>query len=824
MNSLIDLNGTWVLRQVGSENEWSALVPGCVHMDLERAGVIPPLDWRDNEEKSLWITKENWTYSRCFEVSAQDLLVDKLMLVCEGLDTLATVMVNGENVFNSNNMFRVWTFDIKPFVTAGNNEIVIRFDSPLPMMVEKQEEKPLAAWNVYQPEYAGRSHIRKMSCAFGWDWGPIAATAGIWKDIYIKPVVKTELYDVKIQQVHGGDGAVNLKVRWGVDQPVSAVVTLSFENEVVCKEEVSSLNTMIDLAIDNPKLWWPAGLGEQPLYDLDVAIFDGKTVLDSCHKNIGLRTLELVRENDDVGQTFTFSVNGKPFFVKGANCIPAKIYLPSVTKDVSAVIIDGAIDANMNMLRVWGGGIFESDDFYDLCDEKGILIWQDFLFACGSYPADDEFCENVRQEAIDNVKRLRHRASLALFCGNNELEGAFMSEAPEDGIMSMEEYSKIFDELLSDVVKELTEVPYIPGSPFSPLGDRMNASSHESGDAHLWSVWFGNEPFEFQRTWTCRFMSEFGFQSFPELKTIESFTIPDDRNWTSYIMDYHQRSQMGNQKIFAYILDWFRMPENFEKALWLSQLSQGFCLQYAVEHLRRLQPHNAGVLYWQINDMWPAASWSTMDCFGRWKASHYLAKRFFAADLISVLEITDDSNITDKQDPSVVAMQINVSNQSFDTQEYTIEWRMITTAGDVVATNQFDGTVLPQTNQEFDSIDCKSYVAQYGPRNLLFFVSLKKAGLIVSENLNFFKKPKHIELKKPTYTCDVLEQSYDECTIVVGSDVPSLWTRVELMGVESSLSDNFFHLDGSNNKTINIKIKDKPNGLDINEIIKISTT
>ncbi|MDA3800296.1 MAG: hypothetical protein PF692_14615 [Kiritimatiellae bacterium] len=823
MNNLIDLNGMWTLRQNGTENEWQGIVPGCVHMDLEKAGVIPPIDWRDNEEKSLWVGEEDWTYLRCFEISEEDILSDRLMLVCEGLDTLADVFINDQKVFHADNMYRTWRYDIKSFVQVGSNSIAVQFYSPLDTMVEKQAEKPLAAWNVYKSYYAGRGYVRKMACAFGWDWGPIAVTAGIWKDISIKPVVKTELNDVMISQTHE-DESVFLDVSWNVDKPVEALVTLSFNDEIISQQGVSSSDTFVEISIDSPKRWWPAGLGEQPLYDLDVIILDSETVLDSCHKKIGLRKLELIREDDEVGQSFSFKVNGNPFFVKGANCIPANIYLPSITKDMSAVVINAAIDANMNMLRVWGGGVFESEDFYDLCDEKGVLIWQDFMFACGSYPADDGFCENIRLEAVDNVKRLRHRASLALFCGNNELEGAFMSRGPKKGIMSMEDYSKIFDELLSDVVGELCDIPYMPGSPYSPVGDRMNASSYESGDAHLWSVWFGNEPFEFQRTWTCRFMSEFGFQSFPEFKTIEAFTEPDDRNWTSYIMDYHQRSQMGNKTIFAYMLDWFRMPENFEKALTMSQISQGLCLQYAVEHLRRLQPHNAGVLYWQINDIWPAASWSTMDCFGRWKASHYIAKRFFAPELISIVDVFDDANLTDKQTPTAVAMQFNVSNQTFEEHEYTVEWRLVTAStGKLVASDEQKTTVLPQSNKEFKLVECQDYIDQYGSRDLMFFASLYKNGSVISENVNFFVKPKHIKLKHPKYTYDVAKLSDDEYAISINSDVPSLWTQVDLSGVDYSASDNFFHLDGSNSRTINVKIKDKPDNLDINEIIKIST-
>ena len=439
---------------------------------------------------------------------------------------------------------------------------------------------------------------------------------------------------------------------------------------------------------------------------------------------------------------------------------------------------------------------------------------------CGGYLSDDEFIHNIRLETEDNMKRLRHRASLALICGNNELEGAFMSPNPDKGIMSMQEYKKIFDKELYNVVQKLCpEVPYIPGSPFTSVGDRMNASDYGSGDAHLWSVWFGNQPFEQQRTWTCRFMSEFGFQSFPAFKTIESFTEPEDRNWTSYIMDYHQRSQPGNKTIYAYMLDWFKMPKDFANAIILSQISQGMCLQFAVEHLRRIQPHNSGVLYWQINDMWPCASWSTVDCLGNWKASHYIAKRFFEPELISILDIKDNDSLSDKIISKTVAMEIHVSNQTLEEQEYTVEWKLVTTDGCVVKTDSEQLTVMPQSNSLVGSMNFQDEIKEYGERNLLFFAYLKKDGVTVSNNVNFFVRPKHIELKPAKFSCDVLEQNGNEYTIAINSNVPSLWTQIELPNAK--LSDNFFNLDGEHSNIIKVKTSAQTD--DIKAAIKIKS-
>ena len=818
---MINLNGNnWTLQQVGKDQQWNAVVPGCVHMDLEKAGVIPPMNWRDNESKTTWIAEENWSYSRTFQVSAEDMSADKLMVVCEGLDTLATVLINGAEILNADNMFRIWSCDIKTNLIVGDNNITINFDSPLPYIAERQENKFLHAWNIFREEYLGRGHIRKMACSFGWDWGPIAPTAGIWKDIYIKPVFKTELKDVRIVQDHLNDGSVDIKVDWSVDAPVDAEITLSFKDEVVVSKNSVAGDNSVLLHVENPNLWWPAGLGEQPLYDISIKITDEDKVLDECSKKIGLRTLELKRERDEAGESFCFAVNGKPFFAKGANWIPIKIYLPSITKEDYEKNLRDAVDANMNMIRVWGGGIFENEDFYDICDEKGILVWQDCMFACGSYPSEDEFCNSIRLETEDNLKRLRHRASLALICGNNELEGAFMSPDPGKGIMTMEEYEKVFDKELYNVVQELCpEIPYIPGSPYTPVGDRMNASDQGSGDAHLWDVWFGAKPFEVQRTWHCRFMSEYGFQSFPELKTIESFTEPEDRNWTSYIMDYHQRSPPGNKTIYSYMLDWFKMPKDFSSGITLSQISQGMCLQFAVEHLRRIQPHNSGVLYWQINDMWPCASWSTVDCLGNWKASHYIAKRFFEPELISILDIKDEDSLSDKIISKTIAMEIHVSNQTFEEQDYTIDWKLVTTDGSVVKTDSEQLKVMPQSNRLVSSMNFQKETKEYGERNLLFFAYLKKDDVIVSSNVNFFVKPKHIELKSAKYSCKVLEQVGNEYTISISSDVPTLWTQIELENAK--MSDNFFNLDGEQSNVIKVKTSVKTD--DIKAKIKIKS-
>lgn len=809
------LNGPWELQQAGQDQRFEATVPGCVHTDLLAAGAIDEPFYRDNELRLLWIGEADWVYRRSFEVDAALLEHEAVRLRCLGLDTLATIRLNGDVIGRTENMYRAWAFDVKSHLQPGTNHIEIQFDSALNYVQQREQaEKVLPAWGVGHHKLNGGGWIRKQPSNFGWDWGPMLLTCGIWRDIELVAFDTARLNDVHILQDHDTPGQVGLSVQVGVEQldaaaSLNAVGIVRFDGEVVAEASapVNDGTSEIALTIADPKLWWPNGLGEQPLYEVEVRLIDAAdTQLDSQSKNIGLRTLKLDRHPDEWGESFQFVVNGVPFFAKGANWIPADTFVTRLTPvDYRRLLVD-AVAANMNMLRVWGGGIYEADAFYDVCDELGICVWQDFMFACATYPAfDSDYMANVKAEAEDNVRRIRHHPSLALWCGNNELEQGLVGDEWTDKTMSWDDYSRLYDDLLADVATTLDpQTDYWPSSPHTPAGDRRDFNNPDSGDAHLWSVWHGREPFEWYRTCDHRFNSEFGFQSFPEPATTATYTEPKDRNITSFVMEHHQRSGIGNSTIIHYMLDWFRLPTSFDNTLWLSQILQGMGIKYAVEHWRRAMPRGMGTLYWQINDCWQVASWSSLDYFGRWKALHYMARYFYAPLLLSAVEDLDQGTVA-----------IHLTNDHLQAQSGQINWKLIDLNGAIVHDGSIDATIDAQKSQIVDTLDLSAQLAEHGPRNLLLWLGLEQDGSVVASNLVTFVRPKHLELPDPQIAARV-EDDEDGISVWLEAQHPALWTWVTLPGVDARYSDNFVHLLPG--QPVEILLSNLPNDLTPAEI------
>lgn len=787
----LDLGGTWTLAQGDGGPSLTAAVPGCVHLDLIAAGELPDLWWRDNEKRYHWVCEKDWNYERPFEVGPELLALPQVELICEGLDTLATVSVNGRDVIAADNMFRTWRADVKGLLKPGTNRIRIAFRSTLPLLAERSKTRPLPAWNCYHPSFNGKSHVRKMACSYGWDWGPMAPTAGIWRRIGIESRA-ARIADVRIRQ-HHKPGAVSLglaaelvgsaaRVRWQLWQDGLPVAEVDGAQAV--------------LPVPRPQLWWPNGMGAQPLYSLLCETFaaDG-TLLDRQRRRIGLRTVALVREQDEWGESFAWAVNGVRIFAKGANWVPADIFIPRLKRADYERLLGAARDAHMNCIRCWGGGIYEEAAFYEVCDEMGLLVWQDFMFACSTYPAEDQsFLASVRQEAIDNVRRLRHHPSIFFWCGNNELEQGLVDWTREtewtERAMPAAPYRALFDVLLMDVVDaEDGERAYWPCSPHTPHGDRRNFNDPTCGDAHCWDVWFGGQPFEGQRKWLHRFMSEFGFQSFPEPRTCESFTEPEDRNLTSYIMDFHQRSgARGNKTIFAYLLDWFQVPKSYHETLWQTQLTQALCIQYAAEHARRMQPRMMGCVYWQLNDLWPAATWSSIDVYGRWKSLQYLAARFNAPVLVSGLEDEKDGTVS-----------VHVSNHEPREFRGTARWTVTDCAGRVHSEGSSVVQVPVQAQVRAAVVACAALrTTSGGDRDLLVWLEVVDgSGVVRSQNLALFARPKHLLLTPPT-----IRHRVRDGRITLETDVPALWVRLELPGSEARFSDNWFHLRPGQSATV----------------------
>ena len=785
------LNGRWNLYRAGQETALPATVPGCVHTDLLAAGKIEDPYYRDNEHGVLWIGETDWIYRRRFGATSDFLAHERVLLRCTGLDTLATIALNGQELAKTDNMFRTWEFDVKSRLVAGENTIVVRFDAAMPYVRKIGQERNLPAWGVGQHKLDGGGWIRKEPCNFGWDWGPMLVTCGIWRDIELIAFDTARLADVRIAQDHSQPGRVGLTIHAAVEgngDRVSTTFHVSLDGRVVAqgKAALQENNTEVRLVIEKPQLWWPNSMGEQPLYEVKVALFDeAGECLDTDVKRIGLRTLKLERNDDQWGQSFQFAVNGIAFFSKGANWIPADTFATRLTRDDYARLLQNAAAANMNMLRVWGGGIYEDDLFYDLCDKLGICVWQDFVFSCGTYPAfDPQFMENVQAEAEDNVRRIRHHACLALWCGNNELEQGLVGDEWTDSTMSWTDYSKLFDELIPEVVHRLDpERDYWPCSPHSPCGDRRDFNNPNCGDAHLWSVWHGKEPFEWYRTCTHRFNSEFGFQSFPEPKTVYAYTRPEDRNITSYVMEHHQRSGIGNTTIMTYMLDWFRLPTSFEMNLWLSQILQGMAIKYAVEHWRRAMPRGMGTLYWQLNDCWPVASWSSIDSYGRWKALHFMARHFYAPLLVSGLEDLERGTV-----------EIHVTSDLLDDRAGEVSWLLTGVEGQPLGRGSQAVKVPARKSMCVETLELKRYLDAHGPRNLLLWLELNVDGRTASTNFVSFARPKHLELPDPRISTEIEQISAGGYCVTLTADKLALWAWLEIKGVDARFSDNFFHL------------------------------
>ena len=784
---IIALNGEWAARGSGFDPAGlTACIPGCIHKDLLRAGRIPAPQFRDNEKLVQWIGETDWTYEREFEVPPAVLEHEHVELVCDGLDTLSTIRINGEELARTDNMHRRYRFDVAPRLKAGKNLLEISFSSPVRAVRQHQAERVLPHWPA-DGITPGFSWLRKMHCNFGWDITQKLPTCGIWRPICIEAWSEARLGDVRIDQDHAG-GVVTLIVRpeiFGVDAGYR--VTLSLDGrEVATAEGVRA--EPVRLRVEAPRLWWPAGMGEQPLYSLRVELLGTQqSVLATRQIRVGLRTLQLKREKDQWGESFAFEVNGQVFFAKGASWIPTDNYGSCRDASYYRSLLKSAVDANMNMLRVWGGGVYEEDMFYDLCDELGLCVWQDFMFACAGYPLDDAaFVENIREEAVDNVRRLQHHACLALWCGNNELELGWKAgwgllgddwQYGPFGKMPFALYAKLFDGLLPEVVREHGGQDYWPGSPHSPNGDRKDSNNPDCGDAHIWNVLMECQPFSFYTKCDHRFMSEFGFQSLPGPGLLRSTMEPKDCQPTSLVMDRRQRMPVGNGGILCQWVRHLPLPADFDAFASGSQILHAILLETAVGHWRRNTPRTMGVLNWMLNDQWPGMTNATIDSTGAWKAPHYALRRLFAPLLVSGVAAPDGE-----------AVAVHASSDLQTPAEVELNWTLLRTDGAILEQGGAAATVAGMSDTVLCQVAVGDFRRREGEENLLLWLELATPGGRTSEAVVTLAPPKHLNLRDPQLR---VELTGTTCRLTVQRPALWIWGDAPL---GQSWSDSFFHL------------------------------
>jgi beta-mannosidase len=785
------LGGPWALRQVGTDDWLPALVPGGVHVDLLAAGRIPDPFVADNELRVQWVAEQDWEYVRVFRVDGAITAEDHRILVFDGLDTLADVRLNGEPLGSADNMFRSWRWDVTDLLRQGDNELSVVFRSAVRRGAELNAVRALDRPKDTLP---GAPYLRKAPCHFGWDWGPKLPNIGLWKDVRLEGWSAARLEEARLtQRLKKGRAQVSAHVRVERDSSEQLAATMHIEHPDGRVETVQSVipagetEATLSSGISEPELWWPNDLGAQPLYRVEVELSSGDRALDRREFQIGLRTLELRREPDEWGESFTFVVNGVPVFAKGSNWIPADSFPARVSAGQLEMLLGAAARANHNMIRIWGGGYYESETFYDLCDRYGILVWHDFMFACSVYPLNDAtFLANLQVEVSEQVRRLRHRACLALWCGNNEMERGWTiwGWARPDNEDLRQAYLRFFGETLPGwVADDDPETPYWPSSPSSgrpleaPIGDR-------AGDEHEWVVWHELAPFASYLDSTWRFVSEFGFESLPAMATVAAFA-PDPADWNlgSPMMDHHQRCRVGNARILYYLAQQFRLPMDFPSLVYLSQVLHAEAMRVGVEHWRRERARCSGALYWQLDDCWPVSSWASIDYFGRWKALHYAARRFYSPVLLSC----------SVEGEAVVVAITNDTPQSLQGQ---VRWSLERLDGEVVAAGEDAVDAAELATTRIRAVDAAAVLADADLRRSTVLVAeLWHDGVRRAQVVTPFVADKLLALRRPAIELAVEPGGADRQVLVrLRSDTLARWVELTLEGAHVLLGDNYFDL------------------------------
>lgn len=806
-----EINDGWRFRQWRSENWYPATVPGTVHTDLMANEIIEDPFFRLNERSVQWVDKEDWMYETHLIATPEEVAAQNQELVFNGLDTYATVYLNHERILQANNMHRTWRVNVKGILKEGDNLLEVFFDSPIKVDLPKYDQfdytfntGPDQAQNGGLFNKTLSIFARKAGYHYGWDWGPRLVTSGIWRPIELQTWSGERINNVQFIQKDVTAKRANLSTVVEVladEAAPEAEITITADGKKVASKTVSlekGLNKVtLDYTIKNPRLWWSNGLGEPYLTKFATTLnVDGKKV-ETEDTRLGIRSLKLIHKPDDQGHCLYFELNGKPVFAKGACMVPMDNFLPRITTEKYLKHVTDAKDVNMNMIRIWGGGVYEDDRLYDFCDENGIMIWQDFMFACSTYPADSAFLANIRQEAIDNVRRLRNHCSIAVWCGNNECQdvyygwGGRQKYYKEKGVeeLTTKQFEDMYFRVLPEVVEEYAGgVAYRPSSPFA---FRTTASDGINGDDHYWGVWHGRDSIGHYNVKKARFFSEYGFQSFPEFESVKIYA-PKESDWrynSDAMMDHQRAGSYANGLIRDYMRDEYRVPEDFPTFLYVGGILQGDAIKTAFEAHRRDMPHCMGSLVWQHNDCWPVASWAARDWYGRWKAQQYFSK--YALDDVLVSPLCTGDTLT-----------ISVINDRRNAVKGKMTLRVMDLKGNVVATKEVKHNAQPLSSKVVYTEDVKNLIGDAFKGDYIFVTDYETPDRTY-HNIGYAIRQKYMNYERPNIDIKVTPAG-DGYDVAMTSDVFARGVFLSLDGIDNFFSDNYIDILPGATRTIHV--------------------
>lgn len=785
-NSVVDLsNERWIFYQENGPDTLTAKVPGTVHTDLLDNNKIPEFYFRDNENSLQWIGEKNWIYETSFNVPAEIFKKENIELLFQGLDTHAKVYLNDKLILTADNFFRSWEVNVKNYLKEKNNTLKVFFLSPVKYNKTRLDNEAIKLADDYV-------YTRKPAYHFGWDWGPVFITIGIWKPVLLNGWDDVKIKDVQIYQKELNKTSAHLEIICELEADKSTSIELTTNCATLNQTVVQKFNIKkginklpVIFKIENPKLWWPNGLGEAFLYNFSTSVKSNNILLDTKETNFGIRTVKLIQKPDSLGKSFCFEINGTPVFMKGANYIPQDMFLTRPTTKDYENTIKQVTAVNMNMLRVWGGGFYENDIFYDLCDKNGILIWQDFMFACAMYPGDQQFLDNFKQEAIENILRLRNHPSIALWCGNNENYIGWKDWrwpkrfSKEDSAKVWNDYEKVFHQLLPSIISEYdSDRFYWPSSPKHGWGYPVNSD----GDVHYWGIWHAQEPFEeFAKTVNIgRFMSEYGFQGCPEFNSVKKFTNETDWNINSAVMKIHQKHRIGYPVIDKYFNWYYKTPKDFQSYLYVSQLMQAMGIGLAIETHRAAMPHCMGTLYWQINDLYPVTSWASIDYYGTWKALHYRLKELYGK-IIIVPQIEEE------------CLNIKIVSDELEQKKGLLNIELKDFDGNVLYFKNVNAEIKSNTSSLIFSSKVDEILNDRDKSKIFLDCTLSIEGGMRCHKLFYFAFPKEQQLPDPEiiYSLQKINEGYQ---INLESKKLARGVFISFEGIDGTYSDNYFDL------------------------------